>query len=195
MAWFGTARRWAAAAVTAAMLVGCGGGGTTTVGGTVTGLPAGMSVSLQNEGRHTLVVGANGSFTFDEEFVEGERYDVTIAVQPAAGLCTVSNGRGRIDGDLTPVTDIAVVCTAAYSIGGTVSGLAEEDDSVTLLNNDGDSLVVSNNGFFVFPSLLTAGAAYEVTVSEQPSGKTCSVSRGTGTVPDGNVSNVAVSCN
>lgn len=193
MALVRTAGRWAAAAVVAAMVAGCGGGGTTTVGGTVTGLPAGTSVTLQTEGRHSLVVGANGSFTFDKEFVEGERYDVTISVQPAAGLCTVSNGSGHIDDHITPVTDIAVVCSAAYSVGGSVSGLAD-DDSVTLQNNDGDSLVVSNNGFFVFPTLLTAGAAYEVTVSEQPSDKTCSVSRATGTVPNGNVTNVAVTC-
>ncbi|WP_280154452.1 hypothetical protein [Piscinibacter sp. XHJ-5] len=174
-------------------MAGCGGGSTTTVGGTVSGLPAGSTVSLQNNGKSTLVVGANGSFTFDKEFIEGEHYDVTVSAQPAGGQCTVSDGKGRIDDTSQQVTNITVACVPAYSVSGSVSGLAE-NTSVTLQINEADPLVISANGFFVFPTQLVVGARYEVTVSTQPAEGSCTVQQGIGTMPGANVTNVAVTC-
>ena len=55
--------------------------GTVEVGGTVSGLPAGTSVTLQNNGDDTLVVSANGSFTFGEPIGDGEKYNVVVTVQ------------------------------------------------------------------------------------------------------------------
>jgi hypothetical protein len=183
----------AAALAMMTALAGCGGGDTTTVGGTVSGLPAGSSVSLQNEGSSTLVVAANGAFTFDKDFIEGEHYDVTVSAQPTGGSCTVANGKGRIDDDVTAVTNVSVVCVPAFSISGTLSGLAE-DTTTTLQLNDGDSLVLQANGFFVFPTFLPTGATYEVTVSEPPIDLTCRVTQGTGTVQTSNVTSVVVTC-
>jgi hypothetical protein len=40
----------------------------------------------------------------------------------------------------------------------------------------------------------TAGTAYAVTVSTQPSGLTCSIANGSGTMPAANVTNVTVTC-
>jgi hypothetical protein len=78
-----------------------------------------------------------------------------------------------------------------YSVGGTVSGLS---GTVVLQNNGGDDLSVSSAGSFTFPAALGNGAAYSVTVKTSPSGQTCSVANGSGTVSSANVTSVAVTC-
>jgi hypothetical protein len=78
-----------------------------------------------------------------------------------------------------------------YSVGGSVSGLS---GTVVLQDNGGDNLSVSANGPFTFSTQLASGAAYAVSVKTNPSGQTCSVSNGSGTVGSANVTNVAVTC-
>lgn len=78
----------------------------------------------------------------------------------------------------------------AYSIGGTLSGLA---GSVTLQNNGGDDLVLMADGAFNFPQEVASGSDYEVSVRTQPTGQTCSVSNGEGTAT-ADVANVMVTC-
>ena len=68
-----------------------------------------------------------------------------------------------------------------YSIGGSLSGLAS-GASVVLQDNGGDNLPVSANGSFAFATAIASGAAYAVTVLTQPTGQTCVVSAGSGTV-------------
>ena len=78
-----------------------------------------------------------------------------------------------------------------YSVGGTVSGLS---GTVVLQDNGGDNLSVTASGPFTFATSLASGAAYSVTVNTNPSGQTCTVSNGSGTVAAANVTGVAVSC-
>ena len=78
-----------------------------------------------------------------------------------------------------------------YSIGGTVSGLT---GTVVLEDNGGANLSVSANGTFTFDSLVAQGAPYDVTVQTDPSGQTCTVANGSGTVGSANVTNVSVTC-
>lgn len=80
-----------------------------------------------------------------------------------------------------------------YTIGGTVSGLAT-NGSVILANNGGDPLTVTMSGTFAFPTPVSAGGGYAVTVTGQPKGQTCTVTSGTGSNVNGNVSGVGVSC-
>ena len=68
---------------------------------------------------------------------------------------------------------------AVYSVGGTVSGLS---GTVVLQDNGGDDLSVSANGSFTFATSLAGGAGYSVTVETNPSGQSCLVSNGSGTV-------------
>ena len=63
-----------------------------------------------------------------------------------------------------------------------------------LQDNGGDNLSVTANGPFTFATPVAGGAAYSVTVKTNPSGQTCTVSGGSGTVAAANVTNVAVSC-
>ena len=72
-----------------------------------------------------------------------------------------------------------------------MSGLS---GTVVLQDNGGDNLSVGANGTFTFATALVGGAAYSVTVKTNPSGQSCTVSNGSGTVGSANVTNVAVSC-
>src|SRR6267154_1352198 len=78
-----------------------------------------------------------------------------------------------------------------YTVGGTVSGLT--GTGLVLQNNGGNDLAVSANGAFTFLTAQKKGASYSVTVLTQPSGQSCTVSNGTGSV-SANVTNVAVIC-
>jgi hypothetical protein len=79
-----------------------------------------------------------------------------------------------------------------YNIGGSVSGLT--GSGLALQNNGSDTLAVAANGPFTFSTALANAAAYNVTVSTQPSGQTCAVNGGAGTVASAAVTNVAVTC-
>ena len=83
--------------------------------------------------------------------------------------------------------------TTTYTIGGNVTGLSG-GVSVTLFDNGGDKYTASANGAFTFATALASGVAYNVTVSAQPAGETCSVTNGSGTVGTADVTNVAVAC-
>jgi hypothetical protein len=77
------------------------------------------------------------------------------------------------------------------TVGGTVTGLA---GSVVLQNNGADDITVSTNGGFTFPTGVQEGDDYLVTVRTQPSGQTCRVSNGEGTIAGESVTNVEVDC-
>jgi hypothetical protein len=80
-----------------------------------------------------------------------------------------------------------------YSISGTLAGLT--GGSVILNNNGGDALTINAGASsFTFATALASGATYAVAVSTQPSGLTCSVTNGSGTVAGANVINVVVAC-
>jgi len=260
---------------------GGGGGGTGpfTIGGTVSGLAAGGSMTLQNNGAESLIVSANGAFTFKTAIVANKPYLVTVAQPPTtpSQTCTVAGGSGTATANVTTVvvtcttgtqaigvtvggltgtglvlqngtefltitgttttsqfktaipfgqnynvtvstqpTSPAQTCTVTngsgvstagvaitvqvtcslgtLSIGGSVSGYSG-GTGFALQNNGGDTLTITKNGAFTFPTLVPVNGAYKVTVSGQPSGpnQTCTVSLGTGTAA-ANVTNVSVVC-
>ena len=160
--------------------------GSYSIGGGVTNLTG--TVVLENNGGDPLAVSSNGSFTFDTLVAAGATYDVTVEINPSGQNCTVANGAGTVAS--SNVTNVSVTC-GIYSIGGSVAGLS---GIVVLENNGVDPLSVSANGSFTFDTLLTAGAAYNVTVTGNPSGQGCTVTNGTGTVASSNVTNVSVAC-
>ena len=125
-----------------------------------------------------------------DEASPGRRLQRDREDQPSGQSCSVSGGSGTVAS--ANVTSVAVTCTTnTYSIGGSVSGLS---GTVVLQDNGGDDLSVSGNGGFTFATKLPAGAAYNVAVKTSPSGQTCTVGGGSGTVGSANVTSVAVSC-
>jgi uncharacterized protein YkwD len=81
--------------------------------------------------------------------------------------------------------------SGSYTVGGSVSGL---NGAASLSLNGGTAQSVSSDGSFVFSSSLASGDTYAVTVVTAPTGETCSVSNGSGTVGSANVTNVAITC-
>ena len=100
-------------------LAACGGGGgggggnpvtqTYTIGGAVSGLATGGSVTLANNGTDTLSVNGNTTFVFPTKIDQNGSYAVTVKTQPTAQNCAVSAGSGS--GLMANVTVVAVACT------------------------------------------------------------------------------------
>lgn len=80
---------------------------------------------------------------------------------------------------------------SSFTVGGTVTGLTE---TVTLLNNNTNSTLISRDGSFTFSTPIANGSTYSVTVGTQPPDQTCTVFNGTGTVNGADVTNVVVTC-
>ena len=78
-----------------------------------------------------------------------------------------------------------------YSIAATVSGLS---GTLVLQNNGSDVLSAAANGVFTFASRVAGASTYDVTVRTQPTGQTCVVANGSGTVNGSDVTNVSVTC-
>jgi hypothetical protein len=171
-----------------------------TVGGTVSEL-FGTGLVLQDNGGDNLTIapGANPneSFTFATPLLSGTTYTVTILSQPAnpTQKCQLVNPTGTISGN---VSSVQVVCAApAFTIGGTLVGLVNgTGDTVELQDNGGDNLLVTgNNTSWQFPSTVTDGGAFNVSIFLQPTSQpqVCNEFFYHG-VATGNVSSVIVDC-
>src|SRR5271170_4126951 len=182
-----------------AVLYGCSGtpGSTSSfsIGGTVTGL-TGMGLVLQNNGGDNLTITASGAFTFASKIGGGKTYSVTVLTQPTNPVqtCTVTGGTGAATAN---VTTVVVTCTSGSSgtvtIGGTVVNLS--GTGLVLQDNGGDNLTITASGGFTFPTALTAGTMYVVTVLTKPTNpvQSCIVTNGSGTA-NANVGNIVVTC-
>lgn len=170
-------------------LVACGGG---EIGGTVSGLGSGLSVTLLNNGSNALTVSRNGSFTFADTVAANGAYAVTVRAQPVGQSCGVAGGSGTIDADGNSVDSVIVTCAFSASLRGTVSGL-ELGVAVTLINGN-SQLAVSADGPFAFADVLSDGTRYEVRVLTQPAGATCVVQNGSGSFVAADFKDILVSC-
>ena len=72
-----------------------------------------------------------------------------MLTQPPGQTCTVTNGSGTANAN---VTNVAVNCVTTYSIGGTVSGLV--GTGLVLQNNGADNLTFTVSGAFTFATPL-----------------------------------------
>jgi DNA-binding beta-propeller fold protein YncE len=90
-----------------------------SVGGNVTGLTAGSSVVLEDNGGDELIVPGSSAFTFATDLASGASYDVTVATQPSGFNCTVSPNSAQTIGSAN-VTNVAVNCSpSSVGTGGT----------------------------------------------------------------------------
>ena len=173
------------------------------VGGTVSGLTGtglGLQYSADNVSLPSLnQVNANGAFVFDASrtsAVTGTVYAVTIVNQPTnpAQTCVVVNGSGTVAS--ADVSNVNVVC-ATHTVSLTINGLRQHSaHGIKLQNNGGDDQVRFIDGTYTFATPLPPGGAYAVTIATQPQApdQTCTVSNGSGTIGNGDVSNVVVDC-
>lgn len=185
-------RSGALLAMTPLALAACGGSNNATISGSVSGLNANTSVVLENEGGDSLTVSSNGTFNFATGLPAGSVYNVTVLTEPAGEICLVENGSGSVDLSADSVDTVSVVCATTQSLAGTVSGLAA---GTSVVLSDGQVLLpVATNGAFSFPGTFPAGTSYAVTVSTQPSGETCTVANGTGSVTAAGIPAIVVTC-
>ncbi len=161
-----------------------------TVGGSVTGL-TGAGLVLAN-GNDTVAVasGATG-FTLPAALAQGAGYTVTVKTQPAGEQCSLVNSTGTIAG--ANVTNVAVACaTASHTRGGTISGLPSAG---LVLANGSDTVSPAAGALtFAFAAPVAEGGGYAVSVRTQPTGATCSVGSGTGTMGTSDIASVQVTC-
>jgi len=195
------AKFWAGCTVVVAALAlsACGGStASATVSGTITGLSGGTSVQLLNNGGDATVFSANGSFSFAHHIQSGNTYNVTVGTQPIGETCNVTNATGTIDNNGDAVVNVLVACSANISSNNIVFGIATgipANTSVTLLNNGTDTVTVSTNGSFAFPTALATGASYSVSISSNLTGLNCTLLNSAGTMPSvGSINPVLLSC-
>jgi hypothetical protein len=184
-------------------LSACGGGGGNapsapaqyTVGGSVSGLASGATLTLANNSADTVSITSNGAFSLVKTLSAGSKYSVTVTTQPSAPVqtCTVANGTGTVGA--AAITNIAVTCViSTFQVSAAVSGLV--GSGLVLENNGTDDVAVSADGVVSFSKPIDSGAAYSVTVKTAPGApvQNCSVNNSSGTVRGANITNVAVSC-
>src|SRR5215469_3598033 len=167
------------------------------IGGTISGL-VGTGMVLQDNATDNLNISGTGTlnFTFATPIAAGSNYAVTILTQPSnpGQTCTVLNGTGTING---PVNNVQIICPQpAFTIGGSVVGLVPgTGNTVELQDNAGDDLFVTGNTSFTFPTQITNGSIYNVSVFLQPTSQPqpCNTFNYTG-IAGANVSNVLVDC-
>jgi sugar lactone lactonase YvrE len=145
------------------LISACGGGSsnpppppqTYTVGGGVTGLSAGDSLVLQENGGGNTTVTANGNFTLPTALTSGATFKVTVLTLPSGKGCSVANGSGTVAA--SAVNNIVISCGVpnlallAGNAGG--AGNADATGSVARFNLQ---LAVPTG----YPWLNRYGAAY-----------------------------------
>ena len=78
-----------------------------TIRGTVSGLAAGASVTLGNNGAALLPVSVNGAYGFPGSLAAGAAFAVTVSTQPAGQTCTLTNATGTMAANANAVVDVA----------------------------------------------------------------------------------------
>ena len=101
----------------------------------------------------------------------------------ALGLILSGCGGGDSETPATPVSQ--------YSVQLSVSNL---QGSLAMQLNGQSNITVSKDGTYTFDKQLTSGTAYAVTVTTQPGYQQCTVTAGTGTIVNNNITNIAVAC-
>jgi hypothetical protein len=139
-------------------LCACGGGGhssaplaTYTIGGAVTGLSGGGLV-LQNNAGASLAVSAPGAFTFMGGLSTGSAYAVTVATQPTAQQCEVTDGSGTVG--TANVTNVVVACISLRFTA--LANQPPEPGYLALLLTDGSVMMQSINDAGAFYELVPA---------------------------------------
>ncbi|MBV8210404.1 MAG: hypothetical protein JO133_10120 [Burkholderiaceae bacterium] len=161
--------------------------------GKINGLTVGGLVLANNNSATIGPFSANTpSFSFGPVLTAGSNYSVTVQTTPTGLTCNVAYGSGTAGA--ADVTNVVVTCSSeAYKLGGSITGLTAS--GLVLENNSADPIsVLVNATNFQFDQLVAYSSQYSVSVATQPTGLSCGVSNGTGSMPANNVSSVTVTC-
>ena len=185
----------ARSAIAASLLVlaACGGSDSNpplTLSGTISGLTT-SGLTLASNGVNLPISAGATSFNFGPVISYTVGYDVIVPIQPSGQSCTVANGSGTAT--TANITNVVVTCSdQTFNVGGTISGLTV---SGLVLANGSDTLSVPVGATsFTMPTAVAYNSSYAITVATQPTGLTCDVTNGTGTMGTEAVANIAVKC-
>jgi hypothetical protein len=182
-------------------LSACGGGsGDLYLSGAVVGVTEDGLVLQNNGGDDTNVVYPYTGFQFGNRVSTDDQFNITVRKKPDnADSCVVNNGKARAN--YYTIGQISVTCTIKQHaltvnvVGLTTSGL------VIINGADRHDVSAGNDpaGTQTVPmASVSEGAAYGVTVLQQPTGQTCTVKdsgndKGTGIMGKTDIT-VTISC-
>jgi hypothetical protein len=88
--------------------------------------------------------------------------------------------------------------TTTYTVGGAISGLGGSNSVVLKLTGTNPAITQTRgivaNGSYTFTIPLLSGSGWSVSVDTQPTGRTCTVSGGSGSNLGANVVSANVTC-
>lgn len=153
---------------------------------------------VRNNGDNDLTISSpsgtsNGFKYFARPLRSGASYNITIHSQPNGQRCTLSGGQGAV-GTTDNSAAATIVCETivpTYTVGGTVTGL---HGPLTLRNNGVDHISLTGDGLFTFGTVLSQASSYNVTIESQPPTQQCTVTGGSGTITNSNITSVAIRC-
>lgn len=186
------------AALASCALAGCGGGGGESGGGgsgssaaysitvTITGLNTG-GFALNSSGNIMVIPGGVSSISIATGVANGTTYSVVPVSQPSGLVCepvTAGSNVGTVSG--ANVT-IPFSCAAAYTVGGTISGLSAAGLQIRLFPDSAGSTgaafnvsPASGTGSYQFQFAQVRGDQnYILRIIGQPTGLTCRFSNNT----------------
>lgn len=138
----------------------------------------------------------NGGINFTSAMEENSNWAVTVTSSPAGQNCAVANGSGTLTNNISNVeiscSDI-VVAPTTYSISGSIIGATSNVTWLLKENNVAFNSDTSSNGAITFTNAMNANSTWAVTVTTSPSGQTCEVTSGSGTLT-ANVTTVQINC-
>lgn len=184
-------------------LASCGGGDDNLLlGGYVYGLLK-EGLVVQNNGGPDLAIPAGASsFTFPQLISSDSDFEVKVKTLPPSTTCNVINGKGK--SGAYSVTSVEIHCiTTSYDLGGTITGL--DAANLILINGSQQQVIPAGATSFTMTKFkedgktpdsgqVPDGQPYGITILQQPVGRTCTVTNGTGKMGSTAVNNVVVTC-
>lgn len=173
----------------------------------VSGAPTGLQLRLFPAAGNTsaafnLAPTVGGTHTFGLPVRGDITYAIGIIAQPAGQNCLFGNNSTTVAGPMNgSAQTVGVRCTA--TVGGSIAAAAPGvlnaglPAGLTLSLDDNGVVqsltVAAGSSSFTFPTAITSGNDYSVSIAGVPAGVSCTVSLGKG-IANSNVSSIAVRC-
>jgi Putative Ig domain len=143
---------------------GCSSTPTCTIGGSVSGLASGTSVTLfDNGGDSVTVTYPATSFTFPTALDSGASYAVTVGTQPTGETCTVANGSGHVA--TSNVANVSVTCGSS----GLAPAQVTDKETITVSDTEAFPDVVDSEPITVTDT-VTVTTGPTITTTALPAG-------------------------
>lgn len=176
-------------------LAACGGGsGDLLLTGTIYGGVTKDGLVLQNNGGDDLTIPANStSFQFSNAVSTDDQFNITVKSKPSnVESCSISNGSARAN--YYTIAQVGITCIIkTHPLVIKINGLTT---SGLVVVNGTDSKAVTAGATTQTMDPVYEDGAYGIAILQQPTGQTCTVSNGSGTMgaTDTDNNNVVVNC-